>query len=399
MKVKLHPVVIPDSLNITRNLRADLRHTDGQKLSPLDLAQYDYKTIFYDVFFNPENTILYAIGPALMNLKRALPITSVNINGTAFSFKLSEITPKTTVLQIDLPSPLQIADDNNVTIQFGDKWAWQDSIPKNTITNTSAVTLTTLQKDNEIRWIRDWINYYKSEHGVETIVLYDNNSEYQSNLEEKLCLGKTSLYVIDWNFLYGPSKSHGNQFCQLGSLNHCRLKFGGTGYCLNFDIDELLVVKSGKLLDLLAYDQDVVYFDSYMVPRVGPLDDDYSFISFPFRDRISRIQDGSHKATKYFYRFASVYANSVHFAVTLRQSRWKPIEKAVKFLKLEKFFTGKLEKRSVAPLRHAYYLHYSAITNGWKSFNRLNTEECNDNLVEDLSVIKAFAKNLKSFTH
>lgn len=398
MKVKIHPVIIPDTLDIARNLRTDLRHTDGQNLVSLDLSQYDYKTVFYDIFFNPGNTILYGIGPALLNLKKALPITSVNINGTTFSFKLSEINPKTTILRVDLPASLELVNENLVTIQFGDKWTWHNSIPKNTVTNTSVVTLTTLQKDNKIRWISDWINYYKDEHGVETIILYDNNSEYQPDLEEKLDLEDVNLYVIDWNFLYGPSKSHGNQFCQLGSLNHCRLKFGGAGYCLNFDIDELLVVKSGNLLDLLTYDQDVVYFDSYMVHPTGTLNEEYSFISFPFREKISRIQDGSHKATKYLYRFAGVYANSVHFAITLRQRRWKLIEKGLKFLKLDKFFADKIEERSVVPPHKAYYLHYSAITNGWKSSSRLKTKE-RDDLVEDLSAIEAFSRNLKPSSH
>lgn len=397
MNIEIHPVIVPETVGIIRDLRTNIRHVDSKPLTEEDIAQYDFRTIFYDVFFNPENTRLYAIGPTLLNFKRELPISELKINNVPVCFELIDINPKTTVLEVNLEQNVILTETNKVTIEFGEQWTWSRSIKKNQLLNISHITLSTIQKDNEIRWIRDWIRYYRNEHDVGTVVIYDNNSEYQDTLEERLALQNTDLFVVNWNFPYGPAKSHGNQLCQLGSLNHCRLKFGRVGYCLNFDIDELLVMKSGSLEDLLS-DRDIVYFDSFMVPPVSQLNEDYSFCAFPLRDKLSRIQEGRYQATKYAYRFSGIYANSVHFAVTSRQAKWNMLAKVLKRLKLDRYLTDWLDSRHVVSVETGYYLHYSAITSGWKSSDRFDIQADTSSLVEDLSVVEVLkSTSTKSF--
>ena len=392
MNIKIHPVIVPNFLGITRELRTHKRHVDSRSMTPEDVAQYDCKTLFYDVFFNPKNTILYAIGPALLNFKCELPISALKLNDKTLDFTITEINPKTTVLKAQLKQTDGLKETNEVKIVFGKRWTWTGIIEISQLSSSSNITLSTIQKDNEIRWIQDWIRYYRNAHDVDRVIIYDNNSSYQSKLEEKLASLETDVLVIHWNFPYGPARSHGNQMCQLGALNHCRLKFGDGGYGLNFDIDELLVVRKSSLKDLLK-EQDIVYFDSYMVPPVSQLSEDYSFSSFLLRDKLSRLQEGSYKATKYAYKFSNVYANSVHFAMSVYQKKGKYLEKVLKKLKLEKHLSKWLNKRPIVSLETAYYLHYSAITSGWKAPERLDVQSETNSLVEDYSVIDALERS------
>lgn len=391
MKINIHPIVIPGDIKISRQFKAKSRHTDSKPLEQKELLEYDCKTLFFDVFFDPNNRILYAIGPTLLNLKHEIPVTLVQVNGVSIPFTLESINAKVDLLKAPLPQNFNITDENQVRFTFGEIWHWEKNIARNRIPfELTQLTLSTIQKDNEIRWIRDWMKYYQQAHGVETFIIYDNNSVYQRDLEEKIDLPDANLLIVNWNFPYGPVKSHGNQFCQPGSLNHCRLRFGGSGFCMNFDIDELLVTKSKSLLNLLK--SDVTYFDSYFVPAVDALDESYSFRTFFYREKLSRIEDGRYQPKKYIYRFNSVCSNLPHDAVTKKQKKWYAVNKILsKFEWLSFFRINLLDLQSkVVPISEAYFLHYKAISSGWKWASRFHAHKDLDNLTEDYSVLNVF---------
>ncbi|MBD2337672.1 glycosyltransferase family 92 protein [Calothrix sp. FACHB-156] len=406
MMLKVCPVTIPSHLNISRNLKENLRHIDKKPLDEFDLLEYDNKTIFYDVFFNPDNTILYALGPPLLNLEDELSPISISINSKNVKFKLVNIGDGLlSLLHIVLDNEglkSLVKEENYILINFGNKWIWEKNISKNRCQDLTTLTLSTLQKNNQIKWIKDWIIYYKEVFGVQRVILYDNNSDYQSILTQEIDI--PNVDIIPWNFLYGPTRSLSNCFCQLGSLNHCRLKYSNSQFCLNFDIDEILVVKNKENLFKYLNKYSVVYFDSFNVPFIDPKQKDFSFANFTLREQELRSRKG-YKPDKYIYNFSKVYINMPHKAITHKyEPRLKIFDN--KYLKKihKLFFILKTILISVINIdiqfsdsykfnvKDAYFLHFLSITTNWKLiyWDRLKEREKTDSLVEDNSVADFF---------
>ena len=96
-------------------------------------------------------------------------------------------------------------------------------------------------------------------------------------------------------------------FLQTSLLTICGYKYR-SGHLLNFDIDELLQVKSLEKYQKL----ELVYFDSYFVETKadGELPQDYSFRHFIYRNAHIR-----NKAHKYMVKMdAMLYSNGPHRA-------------------------------------------------------------------------------------
>ena len=113
------------------------------------------------------------------------------------------------------------------------------------------LTLTTVQKDNPIEWVHDWLLWHHRAFGVQRLILYDNGSK---NLDELVAQFSSKSFeleivLVDWPFPHGAEPY---KYCQLGSLNHCRLRFSvPKGYCINLDVDEYLVASENNLLNFL----------------------------------------------------------------------------------------------------------------------------------------------------
>ncbi|MBT9317291.1 glycosyltransferase family 92 protein [Leptothoe spongobia] len=430
MLIDVYPVILPESSSLQRNLRKNFRTTDGEPLNKKDLSEYDRKVIFYDVFFDPSNQFIYALGPPLLNLWEGLSPISVYINQKKVEFELVETVGRsTTFLCGKLNADHQVRKKNEILIDLGGIFQYELIIPKNEYQNESRLTLMTLQKNNEIRWIKDWISYYRAAHGVEIVVLYDNNSTYQESLDQKIDSQSNSTLIVRWNFLYGPTESTVNHFCQLAALNHCRLKFGNNNYCLNFDIDEMLVLNNKeKRIDDFLKDYDVAYFSSFKVPYIQPEHNDYSYRDFPKRNRYSlklnrRKKGQKSNLHKYVYKFSAVWMAKVHQVQFFREI---PLREwlAVKILdvieriqiqytklfklegKLQSFFDSIFENLVIyigksmlnsyfVPIEEGFFLDYVGITTNWKSsyWNRLevkHSEGSSYELTEDFSVIRIF---------
>jgi hypothetical protein len=119
---------------------------------------------------------------------------------------------------------------------------------------------------------------------------------------------------------------------------------------------------------------NLTLFNGYRVPYIKPQSEDYSYLDFRFRD--SYPQQGGRK---YFYKSDSVMINNIHSAL-LRSSRISP------YRRLETIYyrlygrngkswiysfllkiISKILKLKVVPIKEGYFLHYTGITNNWKS--------------------------------
>jgi hypothetical protein len=377
-------VLIPESIGIKRVPRSNFRHVDGNLLDEADLSQYDSYTLFYDVFFNIDNNYLYLLGPPLLNLRQELLPLRARLNGMEIALSAREFFKKRYVEVRGEVDPEHVRSINRVELDFNGVFDVVLHIERNQQERHSRI-LSTLQKNNRPRWIKEWIQYYRKYFHIEAVVLYDNGSDDIQALRKEL----DGVIIEDWDYPFGIVKSHPNKFCQYGSLNHCRLKYGGGARIFNFDIDEILCVDSGWL-DRQLKKFDVVTFDSYQVPFLDCGSDDYSFGTFSKRYRVSR-----RGGKKYIYRDSAVIANNVHFVRTVENEYLNKVQRELVRLfrrmkdkgtlaNLATFLSETISKTREARLNEGYFLHYGGITTNWKGAyqDRLKEESGADDFVE-----------------
>ncbi len=212
--------------------------------------QYDWDTLFYDVYRAGEHIVMQ--GPPLLNL--AVPVlkspTLRNRYGPWFArtrrverVNASEVWLRHSGDHLTLDTALGEFD---VTVQ-----------PSEVDRFAGRRVLHTLSKDNEVRWIIDWIRYHERIHGADAVLLYDNcSTQYSASaLQAELndAFPAMTIVVVSWPFKYGPQGGMAgavngaaapwdSDYCQAGSLQHARLRFlGRARSVLNADIDELVV--------------------------------------------------------------------------------------------------------------------------------------------------------------
>lgn len=191
--LQMNSVSIPVGSPLKRNIRRELQGNALVEYENGKLGQYDERTIFYDVFIKDDRRTIVAIGPPLLNLaERLLPI-DVKAGDVRIKMRQTENYKKLCVFEAKLPKP-QGTGDLQVELIFSDAFSQTMELKTGDAFYPKGKTLVTLQKNNEIRWIRDWILYYRKAFNVEHVFIYDNNSTYQDQLPSLLSL--ENVYVI-----------------------------------------------------------------------------------------------------------------------------------------------------------------------------------------------------------
>ena len=244
---KPNPVVIPKDSPVQKRFPRLYEIPSGEE------TKIDTATLFYDIFLDPSANRLIGLGPAFLNLKKDLVPMSLICRGSKLNYELEEIKG-VTFFQSETLNEIPNSQFN-VDFQFE---AFNQTVVIDPIFDMKfrsspdyRLTLTTVQKDNPIEWVHDWLLWHHRAFGVQRLILYDNGSE---NLDELIAQmsGKSfelEIVLVDWPFPHGVEPY---KYCQLGSLNHCRLRFPvPKGYCINLDVDEYLVASENNLLNLL----------------------------------------------------------------------------------------------------------------------------------------------------
>ncbi|HVK92676.1 MAG TPA: glycosyltransferase family 92 protein [Mycoplana sp.] len=210
-------------------------------------SRYDFETIFYDVYRCGKYTVLQ--GPPLFNFRKHIEESGFYSDfakrGGAYIERLSgaEYWLKADMLDVRINSPLA------------------DAIAKvqpdlNHVFHKKRV-LFTLSKDNDVQWIKDWVQFHVRVHGADAVLLYDNSSTPYSSqdleAELKLAFPELTVCVVSWPFKFGPRvwRRHdangseeriSSKFCQAGALQHARFRFlQKARSVLNCDVDELVL--------------------------------------------------------------------------------------------------------------------------------------------------------------
>lgn len=214
---------------------------------PAHEQEFDSSTLLYDAFVlrHERGSHLVFIGPPFFNL---FPLfCSSKICGRPMASTISNY------YQRDRCSEVWIAKWNSETVElefgFGSyRLALQASA--NDIYKGRRV-LYTLSKNNEVRWIIDWIEFHNRLHGADAVLIYDNASSLYTGeeLEQSLreVFPRLEVNVVHWPYKYGPrgnprDTGWDSDFCQAGAFQDARFRFLGlASSVLNCDIDELVL--------------------------------------------------------------------------------------------------------------------------------------------------------------
>lgn len=212
--------------------------------------QFDWDTLFYDVYRVGENIVMQ--GPPLFNL--AAPVLSAQ----PLRNRYGPLFQRTRRVERINASEIWLRDSSDRLILDTTVGTFDIAVQPTEIQRFAGRrVLHTLSKDNEVRWIIDWIRYHERVHGADAVLFYDNGSSRYSasDLQAELTAAFPAMVVVvvSWPFKYGPQGGMAgavngqeapwdSDYCQAGSLQHARLRFLRLARSvLNADIDELVV--------------------------------------------------------------------------------------------------------------------------------------------------------------
>ena len=361
MHIQLNTISL-EHTSLQRELRAPLPDSFLEQYTLGHGGIYDKFTLLYDVFLSSQKNKIIAIGPPLLNLKKTLTPIVIKLMNKFYTFKLNGQHKKICIFELQLP--FEIKQATPATIILADGSSYPITLRSNSL--KPGLSLVTVQKNNKLRWIKYWIQYYTACYNVQNFYIYDNNSDNQQELIQEL---SGVANVIPWNFPHGIAYKSGNKFCQVGALNHLKLNSLNNTPILNFDIDELLVCKNDRI-ELEIQKGKYLKFQYYFMPFEQPKNTEYSFNDFTIREKTHRL-----KAHKYVINSSLEGTMDVH-----------------KFhLKKSLSSIWRKDNSKIIDIKDAYFLHYKGITTNWKKhyYDRLTPyDPSSGEYIKDYSVNK-----------
>ncbi|MCL6282763.1 glycosyltransferase family 2 protein [Ruegeria sp. 2012CJ41-6] len=225
--------------------------------------RYDFHTLFYDCYFDPQVGEVILICPSLMNFRRLVEQAAFSLDGTDVQIKAIDALSRGNVIRFQSPSghPAELT----ITHELFSGAVAVNALHTDVFAGKNV--LYAISKDNKLEWIRDWLIYYVREHGANAVVIYDNHSTAYSMDELKETLAsvegiEASAVVRAW-FPFGPGgggkTNFKSKFLHLTMVELGRRRLLSEARAvLNVDIDELVYSRSGASI-----------FDATMASRQG----------------------------------------------------------------------------------------------------------------------------------
>jgi hypothetical protein len=272
-----------DGPGLQRRLVGDSRFHDERFL-----RQYDFKTLFYDCFLDPESGQVQLLGPPLLNLKRLLKDTAFSVDGQPTRITEIEDLSRCSVVTLDAEHGRVLGLQHQLfggTVPIGRSYV-DDFRGLN--------ALYTISLNNRLDWIADWLDYYVGVHGAEAVVLADNGSTAYSPADLRNTLGAVSglkrAVILRARYPFGPTApnkaGYAALFLQRSLAELGRRRFlARAGAVLNADIDELFHSLSGQSV-----------FDATKASAAGYLRGDavWVYAPAPGPDGYARHSDHTH---------------------------------------------------------------------------------------------------------
>jgi len=256
---------------------------------PLDLQvldfekNYDYETIWNDAV-QVSNNALLLVGPPLYQTAQWLHANCkfFDNNAQPLTWSYSDMD-RVSVIRIETHDWMK---ELTLVTPYG-KHQISVNYPTNVFADKKVVV--TINRDNPISWIQQWIDYNKTVHNIEGLLLYNNRSTiYSANhLENMLKRDDVMVKVVEYDVPYGVLGGGDwewqgrkgtylpwdSDFGQYVMLEHAKWRYlHSARLVINADIDELLVVKNSNLDGVADYCQSgehsvLVYDGIWIEPR------------------------------------------------------------------------------------------------------------------------------------
>jgi len=366
-------------------------------------------TIFYDVFYKHDNSSIICIGPPLLNLEGVLELQEISCNGRQLHYSHRKTFGDYILVVIKVPRSLR----SEFTVQLSFRFNLFEKVvevsrnhPPVRGNGKNPLTLVTVQKDNPLQWIKDWMRWHNRMHGVRHLVLYDNGSqEYgHDELVDTLHGGEEDFQsvLVNWDFPFtrggwspGPAW---DPWPKRGALNHWYLKYGSCGWLLNLDIDEYLVAAENttSLRDYLRQTpRRYLAFRERRVVQIGP---EKPLAERSFWDFLYRVSTWPSKPTgellphREFPRRYWKYACQCNMPLWLHNHQvtyqgirgWRSRLEAMFYALIRKFYSriryvmglNSINSRPMEILRGEMFwvYHFMSLSTRWGPYHKTETE-------------------------
>ncbi len=211
---------------------------------------YDVSTVFYDVFYDQRQQAVVVLAPRLLNLEPWVRALAVSLDGASVRDRVIRRGRKFD--QLVFPTAQQ---PGRLEISMG---SWQTSLAvqgSHLQHFEGTRVLCTVNKNNDLSWIGDWVTFHQRHHGANAVLIFDNGSTEYSVDELDASLAKIPGLkcrgVVSVPLPYGPSRGASRglgraTYLQASLLNLARERFlSSASAVLSIDVDELVLPVDG----------------------------------------------------------------------------------------------------------------------------------------------------------
>lgn len=340
---------LPADSPLLREFYKRRSHMPGvEALDESDCEGFDRRTLLYDLALDRNGRTLLGLAPPMVNLAAALlPLTAEARRSEDPGWTRLRLRRlrrfRHEQWELALPRAWGAVEALEVRLRFANGLEFEARVERLPLRPVFQ-QWSTLQKDNPLEWIDDWVTY-AADQGAERVLLYDNGSAYAADLVEHCSRipAEVEVVVILWDFPYGPPRSHYNNFAQAALLNHASRVLGACAWQGFLDLDEYPVAPGGLegLLRAQPRHRGLLRLDNYLVPAIeGEVPDGQLPRARDFRHRALAPRGKGHKC---FSRPEG-----------LREARTHNGRCRLGYL------------RRAVPIEEAYFLHFDRLTTGWK---------------------------------
>jgi hypothetical protein len=238
-------------------------------------AAFDARTLFYDCFRHADGRRILLVGP---------PPYGIDYRSAAFTAGGETLRARyhaslSTMVTELLDAP---ADAATVRVTIAGETHELAVQPNSCAALTGRRLLFTVNRDNELGWIREWAEYHQRAHGTDAVIVVDNGSSRYDAAELRATLaavpGIGDVAVPNWPYSFGPidpavtGNPYWARFLQIGSMSVVLRRYGEAAFgLLDCDIDELAGTLSGRSIYDLAHESrgGLVVFRGTWVEAVG----------------------------------------------------------------------------------------------------------------------------------
>lgn len=214
-------------------------------------SKYDFHTFWYDAVQHGTDTIL--VCPKLFNFEDVLTRSNLRIDAKPATIKRIKRFGRHDMVHIN-------GTGHEISVTGPDGSFGSAISPDGSARFAGKNLHLTMSQNNDPLWIEDFARYHIQHHGLQAMILLDNQTTEQSPQDISDALARSGLedwLIIPCPFPYGERAlrpfTWRSKFLQTAVYNGIRYRYCQQARAvLNCDLDELVVCPGGSIFDLAA---------------------------------------------------------------------------------------------------------------------------------------------------